>query len=87
MAMPIGNWHSISGILRQTDAGYALETQDRQLWRLELGAQAAQHQLGRLVTVNGTLSPDDTLAVRWIRFDQDELDLVRTIAAGFRSLQ
>jgi hypothetical protein len=85
--MPHGSRHCVSGILLETVTGYALETQDGDVWRLDVDPRAVERQIGRRITAEGAVVGDGLLHVRWLQFDQDQLDLVRCIAAFLKSMK
>ena len=62
--MPRGTRHTLTGTLRWTRLGYALEMDDGGVWRLDVGwGWKARRNLDRRVTVEGVRSGFDLLNV------------------------
>jgi len=62
--MPRGTRHTLTGTLRWTRFGYALEMDDGGIWRLDVGwGWKARRNIGRRVTVEGVRSGFDLLDV------------------------
>lgn len=62
--MPRGTRHTLTGTLRWTGLGYALEMDDGGVWQLDVGWEwNARRSVGRRVTVEGVRSGFDLLDV------------------------
>ena len=66
--MPRGTRHTLTGTLRWTRLGYALEMDGGGMWRLDIGwGWTARRNLNRRVTVEGIRSGFDLLDVHRLR--------------------
>lgn len=64
--MPRGTHHTLTGTLRWTRLGYALEMDDGGIWRLDVGwGWKARRNINRRIVVEGSRSGFD-----WIDVDQ-----------------
>lgn len=62
--MPIGTRHTLTGTLRWTRLGYALEMEDGGVWRLDVGwGWRARRNVDQRVMVEGVRSGFDLLDV------------------------
>ncbi|MEG8038488.1 DUF5818 domain-containing protein [Sphingomonas sp. LR60] len=62
--MPRGTRHVLTGTLRRTRFGHALDMDGGGVWQLDVGWLAAWRLCGRRVRVEGTRSGFDLLDVR-----------------------
>lgn len=66
--MPRGTQHTLTGTLRRTRLGYALEMEGGGVWKLDLGTMwRTGCYVDRRVTVEGTRSDFDLLDVHRLR--------------------
>lgn len=66
--MPRGTRHTLTGILRRTRLGYALEMDGGGIWHLDIGwGWGARRNINRRVTVEGIRSGFDLLDVYRLR--------------------
>lgn len=66
--MPRGTRHTLTGTLRWTRFGYALEMDDGGVWRLDVGwGWKARRSLNLQVTVEGVRSGFDLLDVQSLK--------------------
>jgi len=71
--MPRGTRHILTGTLRRTRLGYALEMDGGGVWRLDLGAAGrVTRYLDERVTVNGIRSGFDLLDVHQLKRDHED---------------
>lgn len=69
--MPRGTRHTLTGTLRWTRLGYALEMDGGGVWRLDLGTiWRLRRYVDRSVTVEGVRSGFDLLDVHRLRADK-----------------
>ena len=68
--MPRGTRHTVTGTLRRTRLGYALEMYGGGVWRLDLGTTwRISRYVDQRVTVEGIRSGFDLLDVHTLRHD------------------
>jgi Protein of unknown function (DUF5818) len=71
--MPRGTRHTLTGTLRWTRFGYALEMDDGGVWRLDVGwGWKARRSLNLQVTVEGVRSGFDSLDVQSLKRGRSE---------------
>ena len=70
--MPRGIRHTLTGTLRYTRLGYALDMDDGGVWRLDVGwGWKARRNIDRRVTVEGLRSGFDLLDVHRLQVSGD----------------
>ena len=82
--MPLGTRHTLTGTLRWTRHGYALETEDGGVWRLEMSGSVKPF-VDRAVWIEGSRSGFDVLDVQqiWAKDGRRPLSLSDRLATRF----